>query len=247
MADQIRPGSEFNVPPRKFKDLGDGSFAETLALEPGSIGGGGGGGGLTDTQLRATPVPVTIPTPTPVSDNGGSLTVDGTVAISNPTANPETGLAKDATLTTRLPAALDADGGLKGHIQNFPASQAVTGPLTDTQLRATPVPISGTVTATGPLTDTQLRASAVPVSGTVTVSNPTTNPETGLAKDVTLAALSALVGTAVDSPGAYTLLDRLSKLQSINNQQLTALKTLVANSAPKVIPKYQSTLLHRSL
>src|SRR5438874_497635 len=39
------------------------------------------------------------------------------------------------------------------------------GGLTDTQLRATPVPVSGTVTAnTGGLTDTQLRASAVPVS-----------------------------------------------------------------------------------
>jgi hypothetical protein len=41
---------------------------------------------------------------------------------------------------------------------------AVTGPATDTQLRATPLPVSGTVTATGPLTDTQLRATAVPVS-----------------------------------------------------------------------------------
>jgi len=40
----------------------------------------------------------------------------------------------------------------------------VTGPLTDTQLRATAVPVSGTVTASGPLTDAQLRASAVPVS-----------------------------------------------------------------------------------
>lgn len=39
----------------------------------------------------------------------------------------------------------------------------VSGPLTDAQLRATPVPVSGTVTATGPLTDAQLRASAVPV------------------------------------------------------------------------------------
>lgn len=39
----------------------------------------------------------------------------------------------------------------------------VTGPLTDAQLRATPVPVSGTV-ATGGLTDAQLRASAVPVS-----------------------------------------------------------------------------------
>lgn len=43
-------------------------------------------------------------------------------------------------------------------------SHAVTGPLTDTQLRATAVPVSGTVTASGPLTDTQLRATAVPVS-----------------------------------------------------------------------------------
>jgi hypothetical protein len=39
----------------------------------------------------------------------------------------------------------------------------VSGPLTDTQLRASTVPVSGTVTASGPLTDTQLRASAVPV------------------------------------------------------------------------------------
>lgn len=46
-------------------------------------------------------------------------------------------------------------------------SVAVTGPLTDTQLRATPVPVSGTV-STGGLTDTQLRASPVPVSLTST-------------------------------------------------------------------------------
>lgn len=44
----------------------------------------------------------------------------------------------------------------------------VTGPLTDAQIRATALPVSGTVTATGPVTDTQLRASAVPVSGPVT-------------------------------------------------------------------------------
>jgi hypothetical protein len=59
-----------------------------------------------------------------------------------------------------------------------------TGPLTDTQLRATPVPVSGTVTAnagsgtlavSGPLTDTQLRATPVPVSGTVTSNQGTAN------------------------------------------------------------------------
>jgi hypothetical protein len=46
-------------------------------------------------------------------------------------------------------------------VSNFPASQPVTGPLTDVQLRASNVPVSG------PLTDTQLRA-AVPVSGPLT-------------------------------------------------------------------------------
>jgi len=51
----------------------------------------------------------------------------------------------------------------------FQATQPVSGPLTDAQLRAVPVPVSGTVTATGPLTDAQLRAVPVPVSGTVTI------------------------------------------------------------------------------
>ena len=61
--------------------------------------------------------------PFPVSDNGGSLTVDGTVAVSG--------------------------------------SVAVTGPLTDTQLRATPVPVSF---STGAGTPT---VSRVAVSATV--------------------------------------------------------------------------------
>lgn len=52
--------------------------------------------------------------------------------------------------------------GLDPWAVEFLTPQAVTGPLTDTELRATPVPVSG------PLTDTQLRATPVPVSGTVT-------------------------------------------------------------------------------
>lgn len=137
----------------------------------------------------------------PVSDAGGSLTVDGSVSVSNfpatqavsgsVTANAGTGTF--AVSSTQLPTALvsdrlKVDGSgvtqpISGSISvsNFPATQAVTGtfwqatqpisgtvtantglsqPLTDTQLRATAVPVSG------PLTDTQLRASAVPVSGT---------------------------------------------------------------------------------
>lgn len=53
------------------------------------------------------------------------------------------------------------------------ASLAVTGPLTDTQLRAVAVPVSvsGTVT-TGGLTDAQLRATPVPMSGAVSFTAP---------------------------------------------------------------------------
>ncbi len=80
----------------------------------------------------------------PVTDNGGSLTVDGTVSISG--------------------------------------TVPVSGPLTDAQLRATAVPVSGTVTAnTGlsqPLTDTQLRASAVSVSLASVPSHAVTNAGT---------------------------------------------------------------------
>ena len=47
-------------------------------------------------------------------------------------------------------------------------------PLTDTQLRSTPVPISGTVT-TGGLTDAQLRASAVPITGGITTGTVSTD------------------------------------------------------------------------
>lgn len=69
--------------------------------------------------------------PFPVSDNGSSLTVDGTVGISG--------------------------------------SVAVTGPLTDAQLRATPVPISGTVSigaaaSTATVTNNAVGTSVVTIS-----------------------------------------------------------------------------------
>lgn len=57
-------------------------------------------------------------------------------------------------------APVTAADGLSVKVTN---SVPVTGPLTDAQLRATPVPVSGTV-ATGGLTDTELRATPVPVS-----------------------------------------------------------------------------------
>ena len=78
-----------------------------------------------------------------------------------------------------------------------PATQAVTGPLTDTQLRATPVPVSGSVSVSNfPATQT--------VSGNVSVSNfPATQPisaaalplPTGAATETTLSALNTKIPT----------------------------------------------------
>lgn len=89
-----------------------------------------------------------------------------------------TGAATNAAvtaITTALGSPAQAGGTVS--VSNFPGSQAVTGPITDAQLRAAAVPVSGTffqatqpvsiaasVAVTGPVTDAQLRASAVPVS-----------------------------------------------------------------------------------
>ena len=81
-----------------------------------------------------------------------------------------------------------------------------TAGLTDIQLRATAVPISGTVTAntglTQPVTDTQLRASAVPISGTVTANTGLTQPltDTQLRATAVPVSIASLPSTAVTGP-----------------------------------------------
>ena len=87
----------------------------------------------------------------PISDNGSSLTVDGSVTVSGTvTANAGTGTQNVSVQNASIPVtdnggSLTVDGSVS--VSNFPATQPVSGPLTDTQLRATAVPISGTVTA----------------------------------------------------------------------------------------------------
>jgi len=163
-------------------------------------------GGLTDAQLRATPVPVSgsgvfhvddNASTLSVDDGGGSLTVDGSVSVSNfPAVQPVSdnggvlsvddaggSLTVDGTVSvsgsvdTELPAAaaISADNQAAPtapSVYNFPLiwdagggnwDRAAQG-LTDAQLRASAVPVSG------PLTDAQLRAATVPISGTVTAN-----------------------------------------------------------------------------
>jgi hypothetical protein len=277
-------------------DTGQSGLAVRVISQLGAGSGGGGGGAVTQSTGAAATAPWSMRLTDGTSFYDArtirALTAGDTVTIANPTTNPETGLAKDATLTTRLPAALDADGGLKIHVQNtavpvsgtfWQATQPVSGtvtanagtgpfPVSDnggsitvdapvgTPVRVDPTgtttqPVSGTVTATGPLTDTQLRATAVPVSGpltdtqiratalpvsvpgsvavtgtfwqatqpvsgTVTISNPTTNPETGLAKDATLTGgtQKAIVRSA--TKGTSTAADVTSDATDANTQAL---------------------------
>ena len=75
------------------------------------------------------------------------------------------------------------------------ASVAVSGPVTDAELRAAPVPVAGTVTASGPLTDAELRATAVPISAASLPLAPDAATETTLAQ--VLAALTPATPRAI--------------------------------------------------
>src|SRR5574343_139784 len=92
-------------------------------------------------------------------------------------------------------------------------SNLASGGLTDTQLRATPVPISGTVTISNPtaqgLTDAQLRATPVPVSGTVAISNQVSQPLTD----------TQLRATAVPVSGTVAISNQVSLPVTIASNQ----------------------------
>jgi len=126
----------------------------------------------------------------------------------------------------RVKLTIGADGTNDGDVASG-NPLPVTGALTDTQLRATAVPVSGTFwqatqPVSGPLTDTQLRAAAVPVSA---ASLPL---PTGAATEATLdARLGSLTETA---PATDTASSGLSgRLQRIA-QRLTSLIALLPAS-----------------
>jgi len=184
-------------------------------------------GPLTDGQLRASAVPVSaaaLPLPTGAATEAtlaalnGKVTAVDTGAVTVAASALPTGAATQTTLASVL-ASINLLAKLTDtQPVSIAGTVTVTGGLTDTQLRASPVPVSGPLTDTqlratavpvsGPLTDTQLRATAVPVSGTVAV--------TGVATETTLAALSA-------------------KFSALGQNTM-------ANSAPVVLASNQSTL-----
>lgn len=218
-------------------------------------------GGLTDTQLRASPVPVSGSGVFHVDDNGGSLTVDGTfwqatqpvsgtVAVSNfPATQPVSGtVSVSGAVDTELPAAIAlADNMANPTVPQVGAHALVWDsaggnwdrilqPLTDTQLRATPVPISGTVTANAgsgpwPVTDN---------GGSLTVDAPVGTPVFTRLSDGAAAyntntgaqLPSALVGGRLDvNTGAW-----------LGSTAPTVGSKTSANSVPVVIASDQGTV-----
>lgn len=109
-----------------------------------------------------------------------------------------TAVAHLASILAELQATLTVDGTVA--VSNFPATQPVSGPLTDTQLRAASVPVSTGLVQ--PLTDTQLRAAAVPVSGPATDSQLRASPlpVSGPLTDSQLRAAAVPVSTGLAQP-----------------------------------------------
>jgi len=141
-------------------------------------------GGLTDTQIRATPLPVSNASlPLPAGASTSALQTTGNTSLSNiDTKVPALGQALAAAstpvvLTAIQQAALTPPAAITGF--STEATLALIKAKTDN------IDVALSTRAVTGLTDTQIRATPLPVSGTVTVSNPTTNPETGLAKDGT--------------------------------------------------------------
>lgn len=94
----------------------------------------------------------------------GELSISGSISAS--TSAVATAAAPSYVEGSTDALSMDLTGALR-------VTTGASGGLTDAQLRATPVPVSGTVTATtGGLTDTQLRLTPVPVFGTVTAADP---------------------------------------------------------------------------
>lgn len=228
-----------NAPVPISGSVSTGDLTDTqLRATPVPISGSVSTGDLTNAQLRATPVPVSgtvaLDAPSLAALENTTITIDAaslaaleTINVSNlastefPEDSPHTnGDAGSLALAVRRDAdtpSVSSDGDYSALHTDSTGKLKVAGPLTDTQLRDTPVPISGTVLAntglaqavtdtqlratpipvSGPVTDTQLRATPVPVSGTVTAT-------TGGLTDTQLRATPVPVSGTVTASGPVT-------------------------------------------
>lgn len=172
------------------------------------------------------------------SKNALNVFVDGGSISSTPSGTQNVSIVSSITLPvsgTFWQATQPVSGAF------FQATQPVSGPLTNAELRALAVPVSGTVAisnfpasqvVTGPLTDTQLRAASVPVSGTVIVvptsstrtDTYTVSPTTGTTVDVSTTSTKSFALQVSGTGGTATLWTVLLE-GSLDNLTFTTLLT----------------------
>jgi hypothetical protein len=149
-------------------------------------------------NLPATmpPTPVTGPISVNILDAGPPLNINPPATLPLPTGAATSGRQDTAnTSLANLDVALSTrtkPSDQQHVIVDSSASLAVTGPLTDTQLRATAVPVSLATAPTTPVTGTFFQATQ-PVSGTVAVAS------VGGTTAVSAAALPLPAGAATDA------------------------------------------------
>lgn len=167
--------------------------------------------------------------PLPVKFDGGSVTID-TITVP---ASVEVNNANDSPVpVSDAGGSLTVDGPLtNSELRASPVS--VTGALTDAQLRAVAVPVSG------PLTDVQLRATAVPVSGPLTdaqlraadvpVSGPLTDTELRAAPVPVSGVLTDSELRATPVPAVTTVAARTPTTASVASSAASV--TILASNA----------------
>lgn len=147
----------------------------------------------------------------------GTVTANiGTVSTLSTAAKQDTGNTSVASIDTKTPALGQALSAASVPVV-LPAAQITTltpqtNALTDTQLRATAVPVT-----TGGLTDTQLRATAVPVSTGLT--QPTTPSDT---QPISATALPLPAGAATASKQDALLAELQLKADLTETQPVSA-------------------------
>ncbi len=132
-----------------------------------------------------------------------SITASGEAKISATSLPLPTGAATEATLSTlgteTTLATLATEATLSAMSASVAQDATVAGLLTDTQLRATPVPVSGTVTASNP--SVSATGAAVPASATMIGGSDGTNLK---AIKVSATGVVSVDGSAVTQPVSGT-------------------------------------------
>jgi hypothetical protein len=200
--------------------LSVGTFAAPMRVDPTGVTPQPVTGPVTDAQMRATPIPVSgFPATQPISAAALPLPAGAATETTLSTVNGKIVAAvvsdyDSGAGTVNLQIMGIALPGAGGPVQGGTAAnpfrtdptgntvQPVSGPITDAQMRASPIPVSGfpaTQAVTGPLTDAQMRASPIPVTGfpaTQPISAAALPLPAGAATETTLSALNAKIVSA---------------------------------------------------